>query len=296
MATDGNASLYMPYLAPDESGPSVVGYSPSGYSPWNGSNSINSYIDDDDGSTNGSCPVLASNTAFATAEARACKYNALRNPKSGVALFADLGKNGPNFGCTTQPLQRLTRDNTVLTGLIDKMVAGGITNIHEGLMWGWRSISPKSVFADGTAYSSETVGKIIVLMTDGVNTWYDSFKSSYNKSIYSSNGYFLNADGSDPDIHFPSTYQNVSNQARARDALDELTRQGCTNAKAAPANITIYTIGFSVSSDPIDKKGIDLLKDCASSPSQYFQANDSSSLIAAFNQISASIGKLRLMK
>ncbi|TGD97156.1 TadE/TadG family type IV pilus assembly protein [Methylobacterium nonmethylotrophicum] len=289
MATTGNPSLYMPYLAPDEGGPGVVG---NAY--WNGSYSINSYIDDDDGTTDGSCPKLDSTTAFATAEARACKYNAVRNPKSG-AVIAELGRNGPNFGCTTQPLQRLTRDNTVLATLIDNMVAAGITNIHEGLMWGWRTISPKSVFADGTAYTNNTVGKIIVLMTDGENTWLDN-GSSYNRSIFSSNRYFINADGSHPDIHFPSSYQNVANGTQARNALDELTRQGCQNAKANPANVTIYTIGFSVSSDPIDQQGINLLKACASSPSQYFQANDSGSLIAAFNQIAASIGKLRLTR
>ncbi|NGM37390.1 MULTISPECIES: TadE/TadG family type IV pilus assembly protein [Methylobacterium] len=289
MSTNGNASLYMPYLAPDEGGPGLVGNS-----YWNGSYSINSYIDDDDGSTSGSCPKLASNTSFAIAEGRACKYNTVRNPKVG-AVIAELGKNGPNFGCTTQPLQRLTRDSVVLNTLIENMVAAGITNIHEGLMWGWRTISPKSVFADGTSYGSDTVGKIIVLMTDGANTWLDN-SSSYNRSIFSSNRYFINVDGSDPDIHFPSSYQNVANGTQARKALDELTRQGCTNAKASPANITIYTIGFSVSSDPIDQQGINLLKDCASSPSQYFQANDSGSLIAAFNQIAANIGKLRLTK
>ncbi len=81
---------------------------------------------------------------------------------------------GPNFGCSTQPLQRLTRDSSVLTGIIDNMVAGGSTNIHEGLMWGWRTISPKSVFADGAAYNNQAVSKIIVLMTDGANTWTDN--------------------------------------------------------------------------------------------------------------------------
>ena len=71
-----------------------------------------------------------------------------------------------------------------------------------------------------------------------------------------------------------------------------MTQAACTNAKAA--GISIYTIGFSVPSDPIDNQGIGLLKGCASAPSQAFVANDSSSLISAFNQIAQSIGALRL--
>ncbi len=55
MATNGPASLYVPYLAPDEGGPGRVGgyytYFPS---YWN--LSYNSYIDDDDGTDNGTCP------------------------------------------------------------------------------------------------------------------------------------------------------------------------------------------------------------------------------------------------
>ncbi len=287
MATTGDASLYLPYLAPDEGG---AGTSAGSRAIWNGNSSPNSYIDDDDGTTTGTCPMLSASDGYATALSRACKYSAPRNARPGS--LGELGTNGPNFGCTTQPLQRLTRNAAVLTSLIDNMTAGGTTNIHEGLMWGWRTISPKSVFADGAAYGGNTVNKIIVLMTDGANTWLDN-GSSASKSYMSSNGYFINADGSNPDIHFPAANQNVSTSGRARTALDALTKLACANAKAAPANIAIYTIGFSVSSDPIDAQGINLLKTCASQ-NQYFQANDSSSLIGAFNAIAVSIGKLRL--
>ncbi|MGX7707440.1 pilus assembly protein TadG-related protein [Methylobacterium sp. Gmos1] len=289
MATNGDASLYMPYLAPDEGGAGTpAGYIASAY----GSLSINSYIDDDDGTTDGTCPKLPNTGPYATAQSRSCKYKAPRNARTGS--IGDGVVIGPNFGCSTQPLQRLTRNASVLTTLIDNMIAGGSTNIHEGLMWGWRTISPKSVFADGSAYSNEAVSKIIVLMTDGANTWTDNSRS-YNKSLLSSNGYFVNADGSDADIHFPPANQNIANGTQARNALDALTKLACANAKADPAKVSVYTIGFSVSSDPIDAQGIDLLKTCAS-PNQYFQANDGNSLIGAFNAIAASIGKLRLTR
>lgn len=287
MATNGPASLYVPYLAPDEGGPGRVGgyytYFPS---YWN--LSYNSYIDDDDGTDDGTCPKQSA--SYPKAQARGCKYKNPHNARPGATLGIP---NGPNFGCTSQPLQRLTRQSVVLSTLIDKMTASGSTNIHEGLMWGWRTISPKSVFADGSAYGDDKVGKIIVLMTDGANSWTEN-PSSYNGSLASSNGYFRNADGSNADSHFPAKYQGISTSDAARNGLDALTRLACDNAKASPANVAIYTIGFSVSSDPIDAQGIQLLKDCASSPSQYFPASDSGSLIAAFNQIAASLGRLRL--
>lgn len=90
----------------------------------------------------------------------------------------------------------------------------------------------------------------------------------------------------------PTTNQNVADASGARNALDALTAQACTNAKAV--NISIYTIGFSIPSDPIDTAGQTLLKNCASSPSQFFIANTSDDLIAAFKQIQTSIGALRL--
>ena len=293
--TSGNANtLYVPYFAPDEPGPGAVGYA-----VWNKTAaSYNSYIDDFTGQ-NG-CSQDASSTsasAFRTAESRACKYRSPQTPRSGA--IGDLGPNGPNFGCTSQPLQRLTSNTSVLNALIDNMAAAGNTNIHDGLMWGWRTISPVSVFADGAAYSSTTVNKVIVLMTDGDNTWNQN-PYSYNSSLFSSYGYYVNADGTYPDVHFPTTNQNISSQNAANAGINALTLAVCANAGRStgsnPPNVAIYTIGLSTSSAPISTTGQNLLKSCAASSAtgQYFPANDSSSLIAAFSNIAKSIGALRL--
>ena len=88
----------------------------------------------------------------------------------------------------------------------------------------------------------------------------------------------------------PPGNQNITTQSRA--ALDELTSQACTNAKAK--GILIYTVGFSVSSDPIDQQGQNLLQACATDKAHAFIANDSNSLVDAFNQIGIGMGKLRI--
>ena len=290
-------SYYVPMFAPDEPGDASKTY--SGFTVNNNTYySFNSYIDDDNSSKSGSCAIMAPGTTFNAAEGRACKYVSPYN-SAPTNLNSSTGiPNGPNFGCTTQPLQRLTNDTTALKSLINNMAPLGSTNIHEGFMWGWRTLSPKSVFGDGSAYASSsnssnatTINKILILMTDGTNSWATN-PYSPNGSMYFAAGYFQNANGTNANPRLPSTNQNVSDTASSRNALDALTAQACTNAKAV--NVSIYTIGFSVPSDPIDAAGQTLLKNCASSSNQFFIANTSDDLIAAFKQIQASIGALRL--
>ena len=291
-------SLYVPLFAPDEPGPGSTGAvcwnASGGTNCYNSSNiSFNSYINDGDSS--GSCSTSGSVTAV---ESQACKYKhpqgAQPTSSGGVGL-----PNGPNFQCVSKPLQRLTTDANALKLLISSMTAAGSTNIHEGLMWGWRTLSPISVFADGAAYSATATNKVIVLMTDGANSWADNPYNNYNQTLYFSLGFLQNTSAADPDPtpRLPAGYQSpqaIATSAQQRNALDQLTSEACTNAKAA--GISIYTVGFSVASDPIDNQGIQLLKNCASSARQAFIANDSSGLITAFNQIAASIGSLRISK
>ncbi|ACL57747.1 hypothetical protein [Methylobacterium nodulans] len=117
---------------------------------------------------------------------------------------------------------------------------------------------------------------------------------NYNKSVYTSIGYIVNTDGSNPSSRFPPTNQDLTTPINIRNALDALTTQAYTNAKAA--GISVYTIGFSTPSDSIDDKGLSLLSNCASSSSQAFVANDANTLISAFNQIAKSVGSLRLTR
>ena len=298
-------SYFVPLFAPDEPGDASNTYrdynDSSGY--WR---SYNSYIDDDNSSFLGTCSMNSS-LSYDAALARACKYVNPRNATSSTYLGIP---SGPNFGCTTQPLLPLTSNQTALKTLIGNMAPLGSTNIFEGLMWGWRTLSPVSVFSSSyasinpaaaapapyttTSSSSNAtaINKIMILMTDGTNSW-TANPSAPTGSLYFSAGYFQNANQTSANPRMPpGQYQNVSDANSARNALDALTATACANAKAV--NISIYTIGFSVSTDPIDAAGQTLLKNCASSASQFFIANTADDLIAAFQKIQSSIGALRL--
>ena len=61
--------------------------------------------------------------------------------------------SGPNYLCNAQALTRLSNNAGTLTGKINQMKADGGTNLVEGFMWGWRTLTPHAPFADGKAYT-----------------------------------------------------------------------------------------------------------------------------------------------
>jgi Flp pilus assembly protein TadG len=256
-------TLFVPYLAPDE---------------VDGKQSYqNSYIDDTP-STGCSGTTPTTDQAFIQ---RSCKYKSPSVTSTSVY--------GPNGMCLSQPLLRMTSAQATLTQKVNGLSPNGDTNLHEGFMWGWRSISPKAPFSDGKAYdtsASATNQKVIVLMTDGYNNW-SAAPSTWGGSLYEAPGYFSLANG-----RMPPGNQNITSLQQSRAALDELTLEACTNAKSK--GIIIYTVGFSVSSDPIDQQGQNLLKSCATDDAHAFIAKDANSLSDAFNQIGIGMGKLRI--
>ncbi len=279
-------SLLEPLLAPDEpDGSYITSYydnrgrlrTVSVSNPWEYSNT---YLDDN-GQCSGAKPADSTSADELIKQSRLCKY---KNPtlNSGSYQF------GPNGLCTTEPLLRLVNSSSSLLSKIDAMVPGGWTNIHEGFMWGWRTVSPVGPFADGKPYSDTTNSKVIVLMTDGFNTW-NALSNQINKSSYSALGYYSSANG-----RLPPANQNVMNDTQARAAMDALTLEACSNARAM--GVTIYTVGFSGTYDPIDQQGQTMLTACAGSAERAFFTNSADGLQSVFVQIGNQISKLRLSK
>jgi Flp pilus assembly protein TadG len=279
-------SYYVPMMAPDEAG--------NGGSVWHVETSTGVFQSTPNSYLNDATSAATCNTTppdDLTRQGRACKYV---NPTGATST----NSLGPNWMCRSRPLTRLTNDKNKLLSEIQLMQANGNTNIHEGFMWGWRALSPNSVFADGTSYADKTRVKIIVLMTDGMNTWTTNSSNSVVKSYYSAYGYYQNIDGTKPNGRLAPGNANPANDTQARAAMDQLLREACRNASGPdPANpdpIVIYTVGLSVSSDPIDANGLQLLRDCAGLQSRSFVANNATSLIEAFRTIAGGIRELRL--
>jgi len=290
-------SYFVPLLAPDEPDAQYTGTITQTYYDWskgryvtttttgsiNNSNSYdNSYLNDNGGACTSS-PSGETLSDETTKQSRLCKYS------NGSSSVSNSSSKGPNRYCNSASLVRMQTGKTNLQTKISALAANGQTNIHQGFMWGWHTISPNTPFADGKAYATSNNMKVIVLMTDGENTW-NSASNVVNKSSYSAYGYYKNAN-----TRLSAANQNVTSETAARAAMDQLTREACANARAQ--GITIYTVGFSGKSDPIDEAGKQLLTDCAGDAKRAFFTNSSTGLVSAFQQISAGIGSgsLRLI-
>jgi hypothetical protein len=182
--------------------------------------------------------------------------------------------DGPNAACTTSPITPL-RDVTVaaqkqeLDDAIDDMAPTGNTNVPEGLAWGWRTVSSNEPFTEGRPNTEKGNDKVVIVLTDGANTYsaVSDSSSSNNRSTYAAYGYtgqtylgsgsltrlFMNT--SVPNTTYTSTNYTA--------ALDQQMKSLCANAKAN--NILVMTVSLDlVDTKPDEKKAMDALKECSS--------------------------------
>lgn len=263
------ASLFVPMFNPDEPDDANDG----------GDSYGNSYLPDYGGTcpappatclkqnSKGNCtswsqpPVLTPKDA----QSRVCKYQG-----------ATISGSGPNYLCDSLPILPLTNDKTSVISLIQSLQARGGTNILEGLMWGWRVLSPEPPFTEGKDYNDPDNDKFLIVMTDGEN-WHQS-RSNHNTSSYHSFGYASNG-------RLGATYTTAALVAE----MTKKTLAACQNAKAA--GIKVYTIAFRLESDSPTRA---MLASCASGANETYVASSGQTLIQAFESIGREIAKLRV--
>ncbi len=218
----------------------------------------------------------------------------------------DNNARGPNLGCppAITPLQP---NKTVAINAINGMGAWnrGGTMGNLGLAWGWRVLSPawRGMWGGATPatlpmdYHTPLMDKVIVMLTDGVNEWYDY------------PGY---APGCDGISNCPSTNQGSGNIPADADytAYGRLSegRLGTTNKSTATSRINtrmtslcaalkqtgviIYTIVLQVNNSATQQ----LYEGCASKPEYYFESPTANELAAIFRQIATQLSNLRLAR
>lgn len=158
-------------------------------------------------------------------------------------------------GCGRE-MQPLTSNIGTIRSKIQSLNTSGETYLPSGLMWGWRTLDQDQPLTEAAASGdSDEVRKVMIFMTDGQNT--------KSKSGTRHNG-------------------------SAAGQTDTKTAQICQDMKAQ--GVEIYSIAYEVT----DTSTRRLLEDCASSLSQYFDAQNDSQLVQAFEDIGASLGSLRL--
>ena len=200
---------------------------------------------------------------------RVCKYDG----ENGWA-FNNPGQ-GPNLHCVAQPLTPLTNDQVALQTAIAAMTANGYTNIEQGIMWGWHLLSDNAPFTQGRAYGEVGNHKVMIVMTDGANTYIS--QSNMNRSQYMGFNYISQG-------YLGTT---STNNGTVVDAMNARTLEVCANI---PVQITVYTIAFEL--EDADAEAI--LAQCASDATKAFDADNSAELIAAFQLIAQDIATLRI--
>ncbi len=229
---------------------------------------------------------------------------------------------GPNYGCTTRPITPLT-DVTAVDGLqsvetaIDAMEPNGGTDVPEGMAWGWRVVSGGPPFTEGRDDGEKGNDKVIIVLTDGANTYYTPSSLGYsdpagNRSIYSAYGYvgkgydgggttrlFMGTDGSGIGLY---DYSNSNYTAALNTQMSTL----CSNAKAA--GVIVMTVGLDLdASDASQADAISALRQCASEsrfrkdpnnpgvPAKLFWNATGASLIDDFKDIANELSNLRII-
>ncbi|NNE57858.1 MAG: VWA domain-containing protein [Hellea sp.] len=166
-----------------------------------------------------------------------------------------------NVWCGSEILD-LTSNLDAVEAKINSLNANGYTYIPAGLAWGWRMLDPDLPLG-GLTNAEPDRKRALILMTDGANTVRLSAPNHYTDAakVYS-------------------------------DSTNDLTEELCTAIKSA--GIEIYSVAYKLGSG--DPDATQMIKDCATSPSHTFNADNQDELEAAFEDIGRSLFEVRLSR
>jgi Flp pilus assembly protein TadG len=268
------ATLFVPAFASDE--PDISGYP-------------NSYLSDGSFAIGAGTPYQRMGR-YGAAYASSFKALSFSDQVAGAAAWTSVPADysnqtyygsypvpkGPNFGCDVQPIMPLSANFNAVRAKVSALQALGSTNILEGAVWGWKTLSSRPPFTEGRPDGNAGTRKILVLLTDGTNNL-GQIGNSLGSS-HSSYGYLV-----DGRLGLTS-----GSAAAITDAMNAKTLAACANAKAD--RIEIYTIRLE---EPNIATG-NMLRDCASDADHYIDVPNRALLDEAFEKIKEKIALVRL--
>ena len=202
---------------------------------------------------------------------------------------------GPNLGCGPA-ITSLTQDRATIEANIQAMGAWhrGGTTTNLGMVWGWRTISPRFRGLWGGAtpndmpfdYDEPLMDKVVVVLTDGYNQLYSAAKSHYGESGFTDSDYTAYGRISEGRLGTTSSFTT------ARRELNDRMAATCNAMKAE--GIVIYTITFAVSNNSGGNEIRDIFRNCATNPGYYFDSPTASSLRDTFRAIASQLSNLRI--
>ena len=184
------------------------------------------------------------------------------------AVISSTNQARPGWACPRAAAKLSEISRTNLQAYVNSLVATGQTYHDIGMLWGARFLTPNGIFKseNETAPNGDAIARHIVFMTDGAQV--------NNVENYSTQGIEwwdrrITGDG--------NTTREFNRRAARLQAICRAAQQ---------ENITIWVVAFGTALTQN-------LIDCAS-PGRAFQANDSATLNARFQEIAQKIAALRL--
>jgi hypothetical protein len=189
--------------------------------------------------------------------------------------------HGPNLGCGPA-ITPLVDDKTTVSAAIAEMLPwhrGGTTG-NLGLVWGWRTLSPewRGLWGDAALpldYNTPLMDKVVIMLTDGQNQFYDHPPAGPSGSDYTAYGRLHEFGFATLDA--------------ARAELDTRMTNICTAMKAQ--GIILYTITFGSTPNSSTQN---LYRNCATEPGYYWHAPNNSTLQTVFHSIAEQLSNLRI--
>lgn len=192
---------------------------------------------------------------------------------------------GPNLGCGPEITPLVAEKSTVL-GAIDEMLPWhrGGTMGNLGLAWGWRMLSPRwrGLWGGDTPmdlpldYDTPLMNKVVVMLTDGNNEWYDHPPSG--------------PDGSDYGAYGRLGWGRLGTTNHGAALTEVNTRMANTCQMMKDNGIILYTITFQQNNAATQE----LYRTCATSPGHYFDSPTNADLTQAFRTIGTELSNLRI--
>lgn len=253
-APDGNASTrWTPYLSPDGADEDTTSRNDK-------ERDANEYL-------------LHNDYLKDATRGRGTPLERLRNTEKYFAPMVSAGFDpfdigtGPNQSCGS-PVVELNNDKQRMHTAINAMQATGYTHIPQGLAWGWRVLSPGEPFDQGAPYEDEETQKALVLLSDGKNTFPETYTS-----------YGYRADG-----------RLASSESSGIRRLNEKVSAVCETVKAK--GIRLYMILLE-ENDAATRR---IFENCASLDDNgaplYFEVPGGDALKAAFAEIGKDLTEL----
>jgi hypothetical protein len=275
------ATLFPAYFSPDTpSFGNVSAYGTYKNTTWGGS-----YIPEDATTPNEITGVSAANAKLTT-DAQILQYRQENYQKyDGRNIGAEsltAASNGPWSGCAKSSIVPMTYKRANVEAGITAMAAAGPTLIAEGLMWGWRAISPTEPFTKveaSASFPADTIStynhprwmKVMVLMTDGDNDLSPG-TDTLNGTVYS-------AYGRGTEILATNRFGSTSSSTKETE-LDNAMAAACTKIKAQGIELYVTSFGSGVSASTKAR-----LQACATDADNYQHNTSSADLAAFFNHI-----------